>query len=664
MKAKISKIILWPKRTDKKPRIVKFEMTGVEVITGESQTGKSSLVPIVDYCLGSDKCAIPVGEIRNHTEWFGVLLRLPDSELLLARRNPGLQAQTSEMYFDHSSEVEIPDFLNDLPATNTTAAISHLNQLAELPSLSLTGGDEGGFTGRPSFRDTAAFQFQPQHIVANPYTLFFKADTFEHQEKLKNIFPLVLGALDGATLEKRRSLRILEAELKQVRDQLDERAQRSATWLEEFRCFYSQAREFGLLTDAPDWGTDWSIDKFVGYLTPIPAHLRKNPFPTIERGASRRLSRELTTLHDSEESIAKAIEDRKRKLNRVDRLRSATDGYSQALNVQGQRLQPVPWFSERLLESHSCPVCGSESDNAAMEISRLVELAKGVAATVGSIDSVNQVLDKEFATLDDELRKLEGEANSVRHQLAQIEQKSVEIRTQRQTLTNVHNFAGRLEQELKKFVEADQGGVLKKKAVDLEKRVRELRRELDQAAIYHRQDEALDQISLTIQHYAEILGVENPRRPTHIDIRNLTVAVKGSEGRQDYLWEIGSAANWMGYHVATLLALHEHFLKLAETGSSPVPQFLFIDQPSQAFFPERMNANPSVDDEAEPTSDDIERVQRIFRALSEAVERTKRRLQIIVIDHVGEAYWSGVPDVHVVERWRDNDALIPSDWKN
>ncbi|GEM_PF-2071909 len=38
-----------------------------------------------------------------------------------------------------------------------------------------------------------AFNFQPQHIVANPYTLFSKADTTEHREKLRAIFPLVPG---------------------------------------------------------------------------------------------------------------------------------------------------------------------------------------------------------------------------------------------------------------------------------------------------------------------------------------------------------------------------------------------------------------------------------------------------------------------------------------
>jgi hypothetical protein len=57
------------------------------------------------------------------------------------------------------------------------------------------------------------------------------------------------------------------------------------------------------------------------------------------------------------------------------------------------------------------------------------------------------------------------------------------------------------------------------------------------------------------------------------------------------------------------------------------------------------------------------RVKGIFRALSDAVSRTKLALQIVLIDHVGESAWDGIKETHLVERWRGNDALIPADWK-
>ncbi len=137
MKAKISKIVLWPKRSDKKPRVLKFRMEGVEVVTGQSQTGKSSLIAIADYCLGSEKCTIPVGEIRDAVEWFGIILRFPKSEMLVARRNPGLQASTAETYLEEAPSLILRDELES--NSNSSAVVNRLNQIAGLPTLPLAG---------------------------------------------------------------------------------------------------------------------------------------------------------------------------------------------------------------------------------------------------------------------------------------------------------------------------------------------------------------------------------------------------------------------------------------------------------------------------------------------------------------------------------------------
>jgi ABC-type transport system involved in cytochrome bd biosynthesis fused ATPase/permease subunit len=72
----ILKIILWPKNTDLRPRVIQFEPGKINVISGDNGTGKSTLTWIVDYCLGSEKCSIPVGLIRELTGWFGLHLKL------------------------------------------------------------------------------------------------------------------------------------------------------------------------------------------------------------------------------------------------------------------------------------------------------------------------------------------------------------------------------------------------------------------------------------------------------------------------------------------------------------------------------------------------------------------------------------------------------------
>jgi hypothetical protein len=225
-------------------------------------------------------------------------------------------------------------------------------------------------------------------------------------------------------------------------------------------------------------------------------------------------------------------------------------------------------------------------------------------------------------------------------------------------------LAGRVEEALRNYHAADRGSALAEAIAKLEQKIIQLRARVDQNAINRKQEAVLDTISKTIRHYAEILGIEHFERPARIDIKNLMLVIEGPHGRRDHLWEIGSGANHMGYHIATLLALHEHFLSVSH---NPAPQFLIVDQPSQAFFPEGWPPKSAQNKTGKMTkqqvpSDDIARVNRIFRALSEASVRTKNRLQIIVIDHTDEITWQGVGNVSVAQRWRGGDALIPRHW--
>jgi hypothetical protein len=86
MKLTILKVILWPKDTNQTHRVIPFVPGKINIISGESGTGKSTLTSIIDYCLGSGKCSIPVGLIREVTGWFGLHLQLANTEMIVARR--------------------------------------------------------------------------------------------------------------------------------------------------------------------------------------------------------------------------------------------------------------------------------------------------------------------------------------------------------------------------------------------------------------------------------------------------------------------------------------------------------------------------------------------------------------------------------------------------
>jgi hypothetical protein len=114
---------------------------------------------------------------------------------------------------------------------------------------------------------------------------------------------------------------------------------------------------------------------------------------------------------------------------------------------------------------------------------------------------------------------------------------------------------------------------------------------------------------------------------------------------------MGSGQNWVGYHVAAHLALHELF----RHRNRPVPAFLMLDQPSQAHYPPEKDVGL-----VDVQNEDQEAVTRLFRLLYEYPNKFDGGMQVIVVDHVELLdHWFREA---TVERWRDGIKLVPASW--
>ncbi|MFD2144953.1 hypothetical protein [Mucilaginibacter antarcticus] len=113
MEFRIKSIFLIPKDKHKETRIIEFDLHKVNVITGGSEKGKSALIAIVDYCLGSGKCRIPTGKIRIYTEWFGIHLILSnEQEIIIARKEPGDHISSGDMFLREGNDLTVPSTIN------------------------------------------------------------------------------------------------------------------------------------------------------------------------------------------------------------------------------------------------------------------------------------------------------------------------------------------------------------------------------------------------------------------------------------------------------------------------------------------------------------------------------------------------------------------------
>ena len=105
---------------NKRKRTLPLKTGKLNLITGASKTGKTALIEIIDYCLGSNDCRIPEGIIRKAVEWVGLRLQLIDGQLFIARRLPtNGKSSSSEIYYDIQSKLEPPEYSALMQTTNT-----------------------------------------------------------------------------------------------------------------------------------------------------------------------------------------------------------------------------------------------------------------------------------------------------------------------------------------------------------------------------------------------------------------------------------------------------------------------------------------------------------------------------------------------------------------
>jgi Protein of unknown function (DUF3732) len=662
MQLTILKIILWPKNTDLRPRVIPFEPGKINVISGGNGTGKSTLTWIVDYCLGSEKCSIPVGLIRDLTGWFGLHLKLANTEMIIARRNPEDQQSTTDLYWNEGLKLEVPAIVQKNARVDDLK--NRFNQIAHLPSLDFSTDDVAGYAGRPSSRDMAAFNFQPQHIVANPYTFFFKADTTEHREKLRIIFPLVLGSIDATTLAKQRELKDAEREYDKLRRELEARTTAARAWEAEVESYYLQAKGLGLLADAPSPGADWGLDKYLLELRHVPDSVRQMDLPEVREGTNEAASGEFIRVAAEEDQLAQDTGSLKRRLDRIEQLSASLNDYGSSFTSQEDRLEGVGWLEEKLRDNHECPVCAAVHTDGNARLTELQTLAREMKTLAVSVRQAPAKLDQEQANLRQELRDKEALLSRARQKRKFLEERTAAFAAQRQRVRQIYLFVGRVEQALENVMSSRNVDDLQDKAKALAERLARLRRELDGKSRQDRLNAAIDKVSARIADYAKNLRLEHATENVRLNTRELTLQFRPLSGRTDFLWEVGSGQNWVGYHIAGLLALHEHFNGLPQ---NPVPRFLMIDQPSQVYFPEAwptMDQTPSGNKPSE-RSPDIEGVRRIFAALSEFMTVLKGQFQVIVTEHAGSITWQGIDNVHLVANWREghDDFLIPDEWQ-
>jgi len=638
----ILEIVLYSRKGER--RTVSFRPNAVNIITGSSGTGKSALIEIVDYCLGRSRCLVPVDIVRA-VSWFGLRLQLPSSQIFLARKapTPGETSSSNDVYFEEGDIVTSPVAAPSVANSTMGGLETYLTgKIGISPNLH-TPPD--GQTRKPlaaNIRHALFYCFQYQTEIAAKDFLFHRQhDTWEAQA-IKDTLPYFLGAIQENSLALEQALALARKELRRAEKILQDaeaiRVRGSSTAF----ALLEESREVGLVQSDAAPG---SADEVVSLLRQV-LDWSSDELPL---GGDTRL----VELQQRRRALQGAVNEKLAALRRAREFAAEADGFAAEAHQQEARLDSIGLYDAAQHNAGVCPLC---SQHMATPVPATAATRRSLARITSSLQSTR----RERSNLTAYISKIDQELDETRQQLRDATaavDAAIQEDEAAQRLRNLTARRGRVAGRISLWLESLdlQGGsaqapLMRDRA---QRRVEELEHQLDPDEKEERLISIINRMGTYMTEWSRELGLEYSDSPARLDVRHLTVVVD-REDQQIPLGRMGSGKNWLGYHLVAHFALHRHF----RLHNRPVPGFLFLDQPTQVFYPPDQTAD-SQDALSLLSDDDRTSVREMFDLFFEAVSAIPG-FQLIVTDHANltqDRFQSAI-----VEEWRGGIALIPRDW--
>ncbi|WDF47428.1 DUF3732 domain-containing protein [Chryseobacterium sp. KACC 21268] len=637
----ISKIVLYNHLGDK--RIVNFELGKVNIITGESKSGKSALIEIVNYCLASSNCDIPEGIIRDTVSYFSVCITFNDGEMVfIARENPnikGISASTTVCLMRSIEE------LPELSAINSNMNVDTLKEfLTRKIGISENLHIPDSLTREPlkaNFKHSRFYCYQPQYLVADPHQLFYNQNKEFVPQSIKDTLPYFLGAVNEDSL-------LVESEITQLKKLLN-RINREKRENDKIRS-EGVSQAYSLIEEAKEIGI---LERSINPKT------RGEAYTHLERVASW----EYQPLEvKAENSAIKELIDKrselKIELGKIsDNRKAATDylrssfGYTTEAKQQEIRLESINLYNDDLeIDACKCPLCESRLETPIPTIQNINKSLENIKEDLKFTIVESPRIQSYIEGVESNYHSIETELKTVERSIAALYSENEKARTIRDLNLRRGKIIGRVSLFLESINSDPEIEDIDSKIDNLKNRILELEESVDSDNEKEKLLSILNKINLQMSKWVNDLDVEYENNPIRFDINKLTMYID-TDFKPIALPQIGSGANWVAYHLLIVFALHQHFIQ----NDRPVPRFIIIDQPTQVYYPPERT-----EDIVEISSDEIA-VTKMFDFMFNVVSNLSPNLQVIITDH---AYLKNNENFEnsVTEIWRDGLRLIPEEW--
>ena len=628
-----------------KQRILSFDIGKVNIITGDSKTGKTAIIDIIDYCLGSGDFKVAEGVVREYVWWYAVRYQLKQGQILVARPNPiKYERSASDVYFLQGDTVSIPNF-SDLKANISLDIL--LQKLANIIGIDeyIDKAENYNYDDLTiSFKHSRFYCFQPQTDIDQRDFLFYnqKKDTWIEQA-MKRTLPYFLGAVGTESMkierqlsDKIRNANRLERELKVAE------AVVVKTMGQVFELI-NEAKQVGLL---PINEIPKDQEEGLKMLQTIYKQDILQETPNVENEV-------LLLLQAQRETLIKELDRVNQAIKATENYQNEVQGYESEADYQALRLESVNIYpKDKEVNNSICPLCNQDLENKIPTIEQIEKSLENLQTNLELTKKEKPKLKQYLDNLYKERSELVSQNKDIEKGITAIYKENEQAKRLKDLNIRKGRVLGRISLYLESKIEVNDFSETKQNISLLESEIAILQNQLDAEENEDKLEGILDQLSVQMTSWGQELDLEFKDRTIKFDIKKLTLFIISAEKKIRFD-QTGSGENWVAYHLLIHFALHKYFA----LNQRPTPNFLILDQMSQAYFPPEKDLKGT--DEIEQSEDD-KAIKRLFDFIFTRTEELEGKMQTIIIDHAklnDEKFKKAIK-----EEWRNGIKLVPIEW--
>ncbi|MCO6505621.1 MAG: DUF3732 domain-containing protein [Snodgrassella sp.] len=605
MKFTLHEIKLWFKNKNFEPKSYYFLPNKVNVITGNSNTGKSSFFNIIDYCLISDQVKIAT-PIINAVEWFGINFSISNENLFIARKSANNGAPSFDLFLDKSSFPELP-YKN----SNSTEIINLLNE-----TLNITDELKNNFN--ISYRDFLLFNSLTENIIASQ-EVYFDTSYFEREyqkgsyiDKLKEIFNLVTGITTFENIITQSKLKKTQKYIENTEEKKRKNEENNVRYKESLKKLLDECKNNKLLDESISFD---SAEEIVNIIESI--------IPDVNNIEDNNVLQEIDKLKNQRNNLQS-------ELFLIRKYQKECNNYRNSLIKSADSLQPIDFLYRNLQDQIIYP----------LEAKEFLQNLEYSLKKIKNKTSVNYVIPD----------SIESEINFIQEQIKLVDEE-IARRSKITNITLLENrnncfILGKIKEKLENIKKSYSPKTIKEKKLADNK---ELKQELLDAlaSVKTMRRDIINQLNSSIQFfYCLIDSIPVYKNyATKFDLDEMSLRLYPPNDMFP-IGNLGSKSNFMFMHLYFYLGLHAYLFNVVK---SYVPQFLFIDQPSIPYY--------------QGGNDDL-KLTDAFHLLNEFIDlmvsKKNGDFQIFMVEHASKDNWENILEhFHTVEEFINGNALIP-----